>query len=80
MLQFQEHLFRAVFFPNDVMCSGHYDVIYHPFPISSQYLKMWGLTALWFSMISVHIDGHDRIYFDMADISVSSTSPTSRFT
>ena len=24
----------------------HYDVIKHPFPIYSQYLKTWGLTAL----------------------------------
>ena len=23
-----------------------YDVIYHPFPVNSQHLKMWGLTAL----------------------------------
>ena len=47
MLQFQQHLFRAVFFTNDVMCHGHYDLIYHPFPIDSQYLKNFGgLTAL----------------------------------
>ena len=30
MLQFQQNLFCAVFFTNDVMCRGHYDIIYHP--------------------------------------------------
>ena len=24
-------------------CAMHYDVIYHPFPINSQYLEMWGV-------------------------------------
>ena len=51
-----------------------------PFPSILNIWKCGGLTALWFSMIPVHIDGHDRIYFDMADISVTSKSPTSRFT
>ena len=23
----------------------HYDVIYHPFPINSQYLKTWGVDS-----------------------------------
>ena len=41
MLQFQQHLFCAVFFTNDVMCRSHCDIIYHLFPINSQYLKMW---------------------------------------
>ena len=27
-------------------CAVCYDIIYHPFPINSQYLKTWGLTAL----------------------------------
>ena len=41
MLQFQQYLFPAFFFTNDVMCRVHYDVIYHPFPINFQYLKTW---------------------------------------
>ena len=45
MLQFQQHLFHAFFFTNDVMCHVHYDVIYHPFPINSQYLKTWGVDS-----------------------------------
>ena len=45
MLQFQQHLFHTVFFTSDVMCRGHYDIIYHPFPINSQYLKMWGVNS-----------------------------------
>ena len=23
-------------------CAMHYEVIYHPYPINSQYLEMWG--------------------------------------
>ena len=45
MLQFKQHLFGAVFFTNDVMWRGHYDIIYHPFLIDSQYLKMWGVNS-----------------------------------
>ena len=41
MLQFQPLLFGAFFFTNDVMCCGYYDIIYHPFPINSQYMKTW---------------------------------------
>ena len=43
MLQFQ-HLFRA-FFSTDDVCAVHYDIIYYPFPISSQYLKMRGVDS-----------------------------------
>ena len=46
MLQFQQHLFHGFFVTNYII-AVHYDIIYHPFPINSQYLKMWGLTALW---------------------------------
>ena len=45
MLQFQQHLFRAFFSQNDVMCRVHYGVIYHPSPINSQYLKTWGVDS-----------------------------------
>ena len=38
--------FLHVFFTNDIMWFVHYDVIYHPSPINSQYLKMLGSTAL----------------------------------
>ena len=52
MLQCQQHLFRAfcvttniwddrsqrVFFAQMTSCAVHYDIIYHPFPINSQYL------------------------------------------
>ena len=45
MLQFQQHLFCPFF--SSQMTSGavHYDVIYHPFPINSQYLKTWGVDS-----------------------------------
>ena len=26
-------------------CALHYDIIYHPLPINSQYLKMWGVDS-----------------------------------
>ena len=52
MLRFQQHLFLAFsffFFSQRTSCTVHYDVIYHPFPINSQYLEMWGVDspALW---------------------------------
>ena len=31
------------FFAQMTSCAIRYDVIYHPFPINSQYLKMWGI-------------------------------------
>ena len=59
MLQCQQHPFRAfcvtqipddwtqqVFFAQMMPCVIYYDVIHHPFPISSQYLRGGGLTAL----------------------------------
>ena len=49
MLQFIPTIsFLRIFFTNNVMCCEHYDVIYHPSPINSQYLKTGGggLTAL----------------------------------
>ena len=36
--------FSRVFCTNDIM-SVHSDVIYHHFPISSQYLKTWGVDS-----------------------------------
>ena len=46
MLQFQQHLFRAFFCRNVVMCCAVLcDVIYHPVPINSQYLKTWGVDS-----------------------------------
>ena len=35
------------FFAQMTSCAMRYDVICHPFLINSQYLKMWGLTALY---------------------------------
>ena len=38
---------QRVFFAQMTSCTMRYDVICHPFPIKSQYLKKWGeLTAL----------------------------------
>ena len=45
MLQFQQHLFRMSF-AQMTSYFVHYDVIWYPFPVNSQYLKMWGATAL----------------------------------
>ena len=43
MLQLKQHLFRAFFFLQKMTsCALYYDVIYHPLPINSQYLKKWG--------------------------------------
>ena len=36
---------RIFFFTNDVMCRGHYDVIYDPFPINSQCSQTWGVDS-----------------------------------
>ena len=33
------------FFAWMTSCAERYDVIYHPFPINSQYLKMWGVDS-----------------------------------
>ena len=41
MLQLKQHLSRAFFFQKMTSCALHYDVIYHPLPINSQYLQMW---------------------------------------
>ena len=58
MLQYQQHLFRTfcvtqirgdqserVSFAQMTSHAMLYDVIYHPFPINSQYLKMWGVDS-----------------------------------
>lgn len=56
---FQQYFFRAFFSTKDVMCRLHYDVIYHPSRISSQYLKIrrGGLTALktWLQVINHYL-------------------------
>ena len=44
MLQFKQHLLRR-FLTQMTSCDVHYDVIYRPFPISSQYLKTWGVDS-----------------------------------
>ena len=41
MLQLKQHLFGMFFSPKMTSCALHYDVIYHPLPINSQYLKTW---------------------------------------
>ena len=40
--------FSPIFFSQMTSFAVHYDVIYQPFPINSQYMKTWGLTALSF--------------------------------
>ena len=42
----QIHEDGRVFYAQMTSCATHYDVIYHPSPINSQYLNMSGLTAL----------------------------------
>ena len=32
-------------FAQKTSCAVHYDVIYHPFPFNSQYLKTWGVDS-----------------------------------
>ena len=44
MLQFQQHLFR-MFFAQMTSYFVHYDVICYPFPVNSQYVKMWGIDS-----------------------------------
>ena len=44
MLQFQQHLLW-MFFAQMTSCFVYYDVIYYPFPVNSQYLKMWGVDS-----------------------------------
>ena len=45
MLRFQQHLFGTFFSPQMMSCPVHYDVIYHPLAINSQYLKTWGFDS-----------------------------------
>ena len=44
MVQFQQHFF-VCFFAQMLSCFVHYDIIYYPFPVNSQYLKMWGVDS-----------------------------------
>ena len=37
--------FSRVFSQKMTSCALHYDVIYHPLPINSQYLKTWGVDS-----------------------------------
>ena len=36
---------QQLFFAQMTSCAMRYDVIYHPFPINSQYLKMSGVDS-----------------------------------
>ena len=36
---------HQVFFTQMTSCAMHYDIVYLPFPISSQYLKTWGIDS-----------------------------------
>ena len=45
MLQLKQHLFRAIFSTKMTSCALNYDIIYHPLPINSQYLKTWGVDS-----------------------------------
>ena len=38
-------LSRVYLFTQITSCAMPYDVIYHPFPINSQYLKTWGVDS-----------------------------------
>ena len=42
-IRFQQHLFRAFFFSQIMLCAMYYDTIYYHFPINSQYLKTCGV-------------------------------------
>ena len=44
MLQFQQHLLR-MYFAQMTSCFVHYDVIWYPFPVNSQYLKIRGVDS-----------------------------------
>ena len=37
--------FSRIFFSQMTSCAVHYDIIYHPFPINSQYLKTCGVNS-----------------------------------
>ena len=37
--------FLCIFFSQMTSCAVYYDIISHPFPINSQYLKMWGVDS-----------------------------------
>ena len=37
---------QQVFFAQMMSYTVQYDIIYHPFPINSQYLKTWGVDSL----------------------------------
>ena len=45
MLQFQKDLFGMFFFAQMRSCFVHYDVIYYPSSVNSQYLKMSGIDS-----------------------------------
>lgn len=36
---------RRVLYAQMTSCTVRYDVIYHPFPINSQYLSTWGVDS-----------------------------------
>ena len=36
---------EQVFFAQMMSCEVPYDIIYHPFPFNSQYLKTWGVNS-----------------------------------
>ena len=44
--KFDDNQSQQVFFAQMMSCDVTYDVIYHPFPINSQYLRRGGLTAM----------------------------------
>ena len=43
--KFGDNRSQRVFFAQMTSCDVTYDVIYHPFPINSQYLKTWGVDS-----------------------------------
>ena len=55
MLQLKQHLFGMFFSPKMTSCALHYDVIYHPLPINSQYLKMRGVDSPGIDIVMVFV-------------------------
>ena len=44
-LQIRDDRSQRVFLALMMSCAVHYDVIYHPSPFDSQYLKTWGVDS-----------------------------------
>ena len=49
--QIRDDRSQWVFFTQMTSCAMRNDIIYHPFPISSQYLKTWGVDSTGFELV-----------------------------